>query len=93
MATSFDFFRLEQLCSSSRARPYAIEHCDCAATATLLRSERNLSGAVLYLRHGPFCRRLTGGNTRPLAGHQRRRHPEKATYPDDNQMTRNPNLA
>jgi hypothetical protein len=26
-------------------------------------------------------------------GHQRRRHPEKATYPDDNQMTRNPNLA
>jgi hypothetical protein len=35
-------------------RPYAIEHCDCAATATLLRSKRNLSGAVPYLPHGPF---------------------------------------
>ena len=30
----------------------------------------------------------------PLAGHQRRRHPEKATYlTADNQMTRKPNLA
>src|SRR5215472_7112437 len=31
---------------------------------------------------------------RPLTGHQRRRHPEKATYlTADNQMTRKPNLA
>jgi hypothetical protein len=31
---------------------------------------------------------------RPLAGHQRRRHPEKATYlTADNQMARKPNLA
>jgi len=45
MATSFDFFRVEQLRSRVRhaclVDPMPIEDCDCAATATLFRNNRN----------------------------------------------------
>src|SRR5262245_21026939 len=49
MATSFDFFRVEQL-----LRPHAIEDCDCASTANLCE-QTELQGSVPYLRHRPFA--------------------------------------